>query len=159
LFETSVWGGYDLTRWLSATIRASYTWQGAIKGRHSRRKVFDAFYELQCKIQSTDPDAYDEFGVLRPSVFHPDTYKQCLIDSEAVKQLADAADRPSPSDLPANSGGHYVDIGFGLSATVPSGALAGNKLSFEWLQPVYTDVNGYQLDRDGALSFTWSYGF
>ncbi|MEQ1557670.1 MAG: DUF3570 domain-containing protein [Methyloglobulus sp.] len=159
LFETSVWGGYDLTRWLSATIRASYTWQGVIKGRYPRRKAIDASIELQCKIQSTDPDSYDEFGVLRPSVFHPDAYKQCLIDSESAKQLADAADRPSPSDFPANYGGHYGDIGFGLSATVPTGALAGNKLSFEWLQPVYTDVNGYQLDRDGALSFTWSYGF
>ncbi len=52
-----------------------------------------------------------------------------------------------------------MDLGFGIGATVPSGAFAGNRLAFEWLQPIYTNVNGYQLDRDGALSFNWSYGF
>jgi hypothetical protein len=64
-----------------------------------------------------------------------------------------------PQDYPQNYGGKYWDVGFGLGATVPSGAWAGNKVSVEWLQPVYTNVNGYQLDRDGALNFTWSYGF
>jgi hypothetical protein len=29
----------------------------------------------------------------------------------------------------------------------------------EWLQPVEDDVNGYQLERDGALSATWSVAF
>ncbi|NOU21315.1 MAG: DUF3570 domain-containing protein [Methyloglobulus sp.] len=160
IFESSVWGGYDLTRWLSATVRAAYTWQGSIKGRYLRSTRFDEGLELQCKRGSTYPDTSDENGNPGPSVFHPDdAYKQCLVDAETTKQSYDAADRTSPSDFPANYGGHYVDIGFGLSATVPTGALAGNKLSFEWLQPVYTDVNGYQLDRDGALSFTWAYGF
>lgn len=64
-----------------------------------------------------------------------------------------------PMDYRQNSGGKYWDVGFGLNASMPSGAFAGNTLSVEWLQPVYTNVNGYQLDRDGALSFTWSYGF
>ncbi len=62
-------------------------------------------------------------------------------------------------DAPSNYGGQYVDVGFGLSVNIPHGAFAGNRLAFEWLQPVYTNVNGYQLDRDGALLFTWSYGF
>jgi hypothetical protein len=65
----------------------------------------------------------------------------------------------SSADSRHNYGGHYLDLGLGVSATVPSGSLAGNKLSFEWLQPMYTNVNGYQLNRDGALTFTWSYGF
>jgi hypothetical protein len=72
---------------------------------------------------------------------------------------ADAKDHMSSQDYPHNYGGHYLDLGLGVSATVPSGSLAGNKLSFEWLQPMYTNVNGYQLNRDGALTFTWSYGF
>jgi Protein of unknown function (DUF3570) len=160
IFESSIWGGYDLTRWLSATVRASYTWQGAIKGRYYRRTEADEALLLQCKTNATYPETYDEFGNPGSSVFHQDAaYKQCLVDAETAKKTLDAADRPSPSDFPANYGGHYVDVGFGLSATVPSGSLAGNRLSFEWLQPVYTDVNGYQLNRDGALSFTWSYGF
>jgi hypothetical protein len=62
-------------------------------------------------------------------------------------------------DYPKNYGGKYWDVGFGLNAFVPHGDLAGNNLSFEWLQPVATEVNGYQLNRNGALSATWSYAF
>jgi Protein of unknown function (DUF3570) len=62
-------------------------------------------------------------------------------------------------DYPQNYGGRFWDVGFGLSAVVPSGDLAGNRVSVEWLQPVEDDVNGYQLERDGALSATWSYKF
>ncbi|MGZ8190316.1 MAG: DUF3570 domain-containing protein [Methylococcaceae bacterium] len=64
-----------------------------------------------------------------------------------------------PMDYPANYGGSYLDIGFGVNAFVPKGDLAGNSLSFEWLQPLVDDVNGYQLEREGALSATWSLAF
>lgn len=64
-----------------------------------------------------------------------------------------------PMDYPSSQGGRYWDVGFGLSAVVPSGSLAGNRLGVEWLQPVDDDVNGYQLPRDGALSANWSYAF
>ncbi len=159
LFETSVWGGYDLTHWLSASVRAAYTWQGSIKGKYPRNKRADAGIEYECKKSATYPDTSDENGNPGPLVFHQADYNQCLADNEYARRVNDANDRPTPMDFPANYGGHYVDVGFGLSATAPTGGLAGNKLSFEWLQPVYIDVNGYQLDRDGALSFTWSYGF
>ncbi len=64
-----------------------------------------------------------------------------------------------PHDYPQNYGGRFWDAGLGLNVNVPNGNLAGNRISLEWLQPVYTDVNGYQLDRDGALNLTWRYGF
>ncbi|MFZ2168894.1 MAG: hypothetical protein WAW61_04565, partial [Methylococcaceae bacterium] len=64
-----------------------------------------------------------------------------------------------PQDYPSSHGGRYWDVGFGLNAYVPTGDLQGNNLSFEWIQPVSDDVNGYQLPRDGALSATWSYAF
>jgi hypothetical protein len=64
-----------------------------------------------------------------------------------------------PVDYPSNYGGRFWDVGFGLNAFVPTGDLQGNTLSFEWLQPVSDDVNGYQLPRTGALSATWSYAF
>jgi hypothetical protein len=67
--------------------------------------------------------------------------------------------RLGPMDFPRNSGGKFFDLGFGLSAVVPVGTFAGNRLSFEWLQPVMDDFYGYQLEREGALSFTWSYAF
>jgi Protein of unknown function (DUF3570) len=60
---------------------------------------------------------------------------------------------------PENYGGSFVDLGLGINVTVPHGAFAGNTLKFEWLQPIYTNFNGYQPDRDYALNFTWSYGF
>jgi hypothetical protein len=64
-----------------------------------------------------------------------------------------------PFDNPANYGGQFVDLGLGVNVTVPSGAFAGSTLKFEWLQPLHTGYNGYQLDRDGALSASWSVGF
>ncbi len=63
------------------------------------------------------------------------------------------------NDAPQNYGGDFADLGFGLSVTIPDGKFAGHKLSFEWLQPVYTYFNGYQLDRTGALAASWSFGF
>lgn len=63
------------------------------------------------------------------------------------------------ADYANNYGGRYWDVGFGLSAVVPKGDLAGNRIGFEWLQPVVDDVNGYQLQREGALSANWSFAF
>ncbi|MEQ1560524.1 MAG: DUF3570 domain-containing protein, partial [Methyloglobulus sp.] len=125
IFESSVWGGYNLTRWLSATVRAAYTWQGSIKGRYLRSTRFDEGIERECKSISTYSD-FDEFGnPIGSPVFHQAIYNQCLADNEGTKLSNDAKDRTSPSDFPANYGGHYVDVGFGLSATIPSGSLAG----------------------------------
>lgn len=62
-------------------------------------------------------------------------------------------------DFASNYGGRYWDLGLGLSAIVPTGDLAGNRFSFEWLQPVADDVNGYQLERSAALSASWSFAF
>ena len=64
-----------------------------------------------------------------------------------------------PIDYTSNYGGRYWDVGFGVNAFVSTGTLQGNNLSFEWLQPVHTDVNGFQLPRSGALAATWSYVF
>lgn len=62
-------------------------------------------------------------------------------------------------DFPANYGGHYWDVGLGLNAAVPSGTFQGNQFGIEWLQPVMDDVHGYQLERTGSLSATWSLAF
>jgi hypothetical protein len=106
LYQTTAWGSYSLTNWLSGSIRGLYTTQGGIKGQYS--------------------------GLIR---------------------------QYSPADIPTNYGGKYWDVGFGMTAMVPSGDLAGNRVSVEWLQPVQDNVNGYQLQRDGSLSATWSLAF
>ncbi|MBK8814497.1 MAG: DUF3570 domain-containing protein [Methylococcaceae bacterium] len=160
-FETSLWGGYDWTSWLSSTVRIAYNWQGAVKGRYPKWRV-DRAKKYDCpKVNFTTYSKFDENGYpIDNGVFDAGAWQACL-DSKNHDPTLDLArdDRTSPMDYTSNYGGNYVDIGLGISATVPSGAFAGNRLAFEWLQPVYTNVNGYQLNRDGALSFTWSYGF
>jgi hypothetical protein len=34
--------------------------------------------------------------------------------------------------------------------------LPGSDLSLEWLRPLRTDFNGYQLDRSGAFALTFN---
>jgi Protein of unknown function (DUF3570) len=106
MFQATAWGSYNLTNWLTASVRGVYTLQGGLNGKFN--------------------GLINQFG---------------------------------PMDYPANHGGKYWDVGFGLSAVVPSGDLAGNRISVEWLQPVEDNVNGYQLERDGALSATWNLAF
>ncbi len=106
LFQATTWGGYDLTHWLTASVRGVYTWQDAIQ------RDFNKF-----------------------------------------------SARIGPMDFPANYGGQFWDIGLGLNARIPGGRFAGNRFGFEWIQPVKSDFNGFQLDRHGALSATWSYRF
>jgi hypothetical protein len=85
---------------------------------------------------------------------------QTLVSDPNTGELVPFASQHIGSfDFPGNYGGQFVDLGLGVNFTVPSGAFAGNSLKFEWLQPLHTDYNGYQLDRDYALNFTWSYGF
>lgn len=65
----------------------------------------------------------------------------------------------SPPDFGRNYGGTFWDVGIGLNAVVPDGALKGHRLSVEWLEPVRDDVNGYQQERDGTLYANWSKAF
>ncbi len=104
--QATTWGGYNLTRWLAASVRGVFAKQGAIHGD------FNAFNA-----------------------------------------------RTGPMDFPGNQGGEYWDIGLGVNVNVPSGKFAGHNLSVEWLEPIHTDVNGFQLDRQGRLAAAWNYHF
>jgi hypothetical protein len=65
----------------------------------------------------------------------------------------------STVDSACNYGGRFLDVGLGLNASATGGKFAGHNVSFEWLQPVSTDYNGYQLNRNGALAVSWNYSF
>ena len=106
LFQATTWTGFDLTHWLTASVRGLYTVQDRIHGD------------------------FNSFNA-----------------------------RIGPMDFPANYGGQFWNIGVGVNAVIPGGRFAGNHFGFEWLQPVHTDVNGFQLDRKGALAASWSYHF
>ncbi len=118
IFQATWWGGYQLSRWLNTTLRASYTEQGAVSGQ---------FYPV--------------VGV---------------VDNQFV---SDVNPKAGPMDYPGSYGGWFWDLGLGLNVTIPDGQFAGNRFAVEWLQPVSTDVNGYQLDREGGLSATWYLAF
>ncbi|MDD4915397.1 MAG: DUF3570 domain-containing protein [Methylococcales bacterium] len=64
-----------------------------------------------------------------------------------------------PDIYPQNYGGTFVDLGLGLTVSIPRGTFAGNRLSVEWLQPMSTNYNGYQLERIGTLAIQWGYMF
>lgn len=124
MFQGTAWGSYDLTRWLSASLRGIYTVQNAIDGK---------------------------FNPV------PGVVEQVLVDN--VNPGSQKNYSSGPMDYGSSYGGRYWDIGFGFTFTVPSGDLQGNRIGVEWLQPVQDDVNGYQLEREGALSATWSVMF
>jgi hypothetical protein len=104
--QGTAWAGADLAPGVSASVRALYTRQGAIKGEYND--------------------------------VHPTT---------------------NPADFAANSGGRYWDAGLGLTYTPRTGALRGNTLGVEWLQPLADKVNGFQLDRRGSLHASWMTAF
>jgi hypothetical protein len=55
----------------------------------------------------------------------------------------------SPDDLAANHGGSVAAAGAGLALRASGGPFKGDRLTVEWLKPVSTHANGYQL-RPGA---------
>jgi hypothetical protein len=64
-----------------------------------------------------------------------------------------------PMDSPASYGGDFWDIAAGLSVVMPGRAAQGDRITVEWVQPITDHVNGYQLERDGSLSLTFSLNF
>lgn len=81
------------------------------------------------------------------------------VQGKNVGKYNDTYHRIGPMDYAGSYGGRYVDVGFGLSVTVPTGDWQGNRFSVEWLQPVDDEVNGYQLERTGTLAATWGIMF
>ncbi len=89
-----------------------------------------------------------EFHIGGHIIFDAVSYQQGVrSETKSLFRDNDAAHRSNPSYFPVNYGGHYVDLGLGLNVHIPTCAFAGNSAGFEWLQPVFANVNGYQLDR------------
>ncbi|MGE3849338.1 MAG: DUF3570 domain-containing protein, partial [Gammaproteobacteria bacterium] len=68
-------------------------------------------------------------------------------------------DHLGPFDDPDSYGGRFLNLGLGVAATVPVGPLHGDVIKVEWVQPLATDFNGYQLDRDYTLNVAWQRNF
>jgi len=148
-------GTWDFTPSLTYTGQAdNWSWGAqarGIKRLESRNKVG---YALGDMLQSTVWGSYKLMDWLAFSV------RGVYTTQGSLRGEYNEDHRPiGPMDSPASYGGEYFDLGFGINAMVPSGDLAGNSLSVEWIQPMEDDVNGYQLERDGALSVNWGYAF
>ena len=127
-FQATAWGGLRVFDWLTAQVRAVRTLQSAVSGEFDPHLVATL-------------TGYQYVGNVATPVY---SYEQ---DPHVVL---------GPMDMPASHGGRYWDVGLGLTAVVPRGPLAGNRLSAEWLQPLDDQPYGYQLRRTGTLAVSWS---
>ena len=66
---------------------------------------------------------------------------------------------PVQTANPENYGGERISTSLGLNYVVPTGTLAGHRLSVEATLPVYQDLNGPQMKRDNAVVLGWSKSF
>ncbi len=58
-----------------------------------------------------------------------------------------------------NSGGTYINSGFGLNYLVTNGGLKGLRFASEISTPLYQDLNGIQLKQNYNLTFGLQYAF
>lgn len=131
-----------------------WSWGAQVSGTHRLEDRNDAGFAFGDVFQSTAWASYNPLDWLTASV------RGLYTMQGTIQGAYRGTYRPiGPMDDPSSYGGHYWDVGFGVSAVIPSGALKGNRVSFEWLQPVHDEVNGYQLPRQGALSASWSFAF
>jgi len=146
-----------------------WSWGAQVNGTKRLENRNQAGFAFGDQLQSTAWGSYSLFNWLSASVRGIYTVQGAVkhqfnavigdTDDTVDVNMGDVNPKEGSMDNPKNYGGRYWDVGFGLNATIPSGSLAGNTFSVEWLQPVEDDVNGYQLERNGTLNATWSYGF
>jgi hypothetical protein len=132
----------------------NWSWGAQINGVKRLESRNDAGFAFGDMLQTTAWGSYKLFDWLSASVRGMYT-RQGPIQGEYTK----IHDNAGPMDFPDNYGGQYWDVGFGLNAMITGGEFAGNHFGFEWVQPVAENLNGYQLEREGALSATWSLAF
>jgi hypothetical protein len=132
----------------------NWSWGAQLSGTKRLEKSGETGYRLGDMFQTTAWGGYGLTNWLNATIRGVYT-----VQGAVHGEFNQFIDKKGPMDYPMNYGGRFWDVGFGLNATVPGGDLVGNTLGVEWLQPVSTDFNGYQLDRDGTLSAAWHYAF
>lgn len=65
----------------------------------------------------------------------------------------------APNHFQPNAGGEFLDLGLGANFVIPRGPLQGHRFGIEYLIPVYQDLNGVGMNREGTLSLGWSKAF
>lgn len=74
---------------------------------------------------------------------------------EAVEDIDGADPRLNPQQVPTADpnlrAGSFLSLGLGLNFLIPSGPVAGVRLSVEGIVPIFQDLDGPQLERDYAI--------
>ena len=131
-----------------------WSWGGQLSGTVRMQDKNRSGYQLGDVFQSTAWGSYSLLEGLSASVRGLYT-REGSIDGEFTGTFH----KLGPNDYTSNYGGRFWDVGLGLTAVIPRGSFKGNRFAFEWLQPVKDDVNGYQLERKGFLTASWSVDF
>ena len=134
--------------------RNRWSWGAQFSGVKRMEKQNDSGYRLGDVFQATGWGGIDLAHWLTATVRGAYTWQDAI-----HRDFNQFNARIGPMDFPRNYGGQFWDMGFGVNARIPSGRFAGNQFGFEWVQPVRSDFNGFQLNRQGMLSATWSYQF
>ncbi|ADE15668.1 conserved hypothetical protein [Nitrosococcus halophilus Nc 4] len=131
-----------------------WSWGGQLSGTLRLESENSSGFSFGDIFQATAWGGYSLFNWLSASVRGIYT-----IQGGINGQFNGPTPNSAPVDFPDNYGGRFWDVGFGLNASTLGGGLKGNRLSFEWIQPVRDDVNGFQLEREGTLFVTWDLAF
>ena len=134
-----LWTGADVLPWLAVTARLATEYDGKIHGAyedHLEKNV--PFTELQ----QVDYDVNGDGVVDSQDMDYVTVYRDAFLPHVVA----------SPDDLPANHGGTFVDAGIGLTLHALGGPFRGDRVSVEWLKPVYTNTEGYQLRRGNVIN-------
>lgn len=133
------WAGSDVTPWLNVGGRLHYVGQGAIHGAYKDHLEHNVPIT---ELQQVDYDVNGDGVVDAQDVDYVTVYR----DAQVPHVVA------SPDDLPGNHGGNQVDAGLDVTLHAASGPFKGDRLSVEWLEPISTDLNGYQLRRAATIN-------
>lgn len=148
-------GTWDFIPSITYTGRADrITWGAQVLGVVRMEKENESGYRLGDVLQVTGWGSYRFANWLSASI------RGLYTEQDNIEgHYKGPHQHSSPPDLQFNYGGRFWDIGFGVNTVVPSGSLKGLRLSAEWLQPVFDDPNGYQLEREGTLWLNASMAF
>lgn len=161
-------GTWDILPGITYTgIHNQWSWGGQLSGIVREDSENDEGYTLGNTFQGTVWGSYRLNDVFSASLRGIHTV-QGDIDGElqGVTAVIDASGNvsyPRPqhntTDLSDNYGGQYTDVGVGINIAIPGREMQGDSIGIEWLAPVHDDVKGYQLERDGSLTFSWKMMF
>jgi len=129
--EVTAWAGYNVDDIVSFSLRGILDRQNAIRGNYHNHIV-----RTLIDYQTTN-------GIPQP-IYEYDSTPQDVL---------------APSDLAQNSGGTIGSIALGTSFQLPSGPFSGNRLSAEWVVPIWQHLRGYQSRRSGSLNLAWGIVF